>query len=482
MHRSRANAWLGRGGRIRRWVWSGLLAWACVFAPCPHAAAQAPRVTQARGASAPESPRLDACGGAGAGVLEVTLLDVPEAREVHAAICDWFREGGWRVEFPVFHRLPAQTESAQRSEATLRVGITRPSAREAQLLLEVTGEREAATRRWERRVPLGNGLDDVGVEVLAQALHSLAQAAQQTKTAGSPRALTDEQVGDASSDSSRVRSLAESGWSPVREGSASDAALARVARPAGFERRQAARTEAMARPLQPTRAVQPVAPPSRPLLAARRPRSARRTLTPVVDGASASSPDQAEAPPDDAAITALTLRLGLGYQLYARGPEPATHGPLVRAELTAPFGRWSLGAFARAGLFTSASTLPQENLELRLSGASFVLGAAAQRPWAAFGARLAVAAGADVPELEVRTLDPEALRLLADTRPSARPFVGVETGLTWRSGQIEIGLLALVRWQLLASHYQVQRAGQLETLLRPWRLQPGGTLEVAYVW
>ncbi len=98
------------------------------------------------------------------------------------------------------------------------------------------------------------------------------------------------------------------------------------------------------------------------------------------------------------------------------------------------------------------------------------------------GARLAVAAGADVPQLDVQVRDEQALRLLADARPQARPFVGLETGLTWRFGDLELGLLALVRWQLLSSHYQVQRAGQLETLLRPWRLQPGGTAEVAYVW
>jgi hypothetical protein len=428
-------------------------------------------------------------------VLEVMLLDVPEAGEVHAAICDWFREGGWRVQFAASY-LPRVNESTQSSEATLRVGITRLSPREAQLVLEVTGEREAATRLWERRVPLGNGLDDVGVEVIAQALHSLAQAAQQTKTAGSPSPQADGQprMGDASSDPAGERLLAESGWSPLPENALADAALARVARPSGFERQQAARTRAAAPPPQPARA-KPPAQPSRPASAARRRAAAqpsRRALaarsaakatpTPVVDRPQATSPDQAEARAADAAITTLTLRLGLGYQMYARGPEPATHGPLLRGELTAAFGQWSLGAFARAGLFTSASTLPQEDLELSLSGASFVLGAAAQRQWAPLGARLAIAAGADIPELDVRARDPEALRLPADIRSSARPFLGVETGLTWRSGDLEIGLLALMRWQLLASHYQVRREGQLETLLRPWRLQPGGTVEVAYVW
>jgi hypothetical protein len=417
-------------------------------------------------------------------VLEVTLIDVREAGEVHAAICDWFREGGWRVQFFTSDRLPWLNESAQSSEATLRVGITRPSAREAQLLLEVASEREQATRRWERRVALRNGLDDVGVEVIAQALHSLAQAALQTKTVGSPSAQADEQerLGPASSDASGEPSLAESGWSPLLENSVSDAALARVARPASFEREEAARTRAASVTRPPARTVQPLAPPPRPPLAARRPRTARRTPTPGLDVAPAASLRSAETLAADAAIIELTLRLGLGYQMYARGPEPATHGPLLRVELTAPFGRWWLGAFARAGLFTSASTLPQEDLELRLSGASFVLGAAAQREWAPLGARLGVAAGADVPELDVQVRDEQALRLLADTRPSARPFVGVETGLTWRLGDLEIGLLALVRWQFLASHYQVQREGQLETLLRPWRLQPGGTLEVAYVW
>jgi hypothetical protein len=47
---------------------------------------------------------------------------------------------------------------------------------------------------------------------------------------------------------------------------------------------------------------------------------------------------------------------------------------------------------------------------------------------------------------------------------------------------VEVGLSALLRWQTSASYYEVLDEAETRTLLRASRLQPGGALEIAYVW
>jgi hypothetical protein len=90
--------------------------------------------------------------------------------------------------------------------------------------------------------------------------------------------------------------------------------------------------------------------------------------------------------------------------------------------------------------------------------------------------------GLELLELETRVWDPSELRVVAARQPRARPSLLFEAGLAWRSGPWELSGLAIARWQLLASHYQVQRGEAADSVLRPWRLQPGASLGAAYVW
>jgi hypothetical protein len=95
--------------------------------------------------------------------------------------------------------------------------------------------------------------------------------------------------------------------------------------------------------------------------------------------------------------------------------------------------------------------------------------------------RAAIGAGADFARVDVRVRDAdEARRLPFSSR--ARPFIAGELGLQRRVWQLDVGASALARWQLLASHYQVQDEDGPRTILRPWRLQPGALIEVGHVW
>jgi hypothetical protein len=357
-------------------------------------------------AAEPEPPRapsiLAPCGGPSGATLEVVLVAPDRASNttlpasplplaaLHRAVCDWFREDSWHVRFSSQPSLPDPTASRG-----LRLVIALTSPRTARLYAD------APRGRWVHDVPLEAGLDDVGIEAVAEALHSAAQAA--TAEAIPPRPRSERPV-----DANTPRS---------------DALMAR-----------------------------PDAEPAPPEPAPREP-----------DRATATSE---RAPPPRTLVegSGLPVHTALGYQAYARGEEPLMHGPALHLELDALSWAVTLGTYFRASLFSSG-TRRTIGFDVRTSGASLSLGAAASVPVAGLTARTGIAGGLDLIALAVRVADPGLVRQLPHESASLRPFVGGEVGL----------LLIETRYQLLTS------AGPM-TLFRPWQLQPGGMLALGYVW
>jgi hypothetical protein len=100
---------------------------------------------------------------------------MPREATLRRAVCDWFRDEPWSVTFLSEDRaLPRAEEPAQ---GELLVTIFPLSADTAQLNITAPGRSpDWRTARWLERVELRNAFDDVDIEVIAQTLHSTAQA------------------------------------------------------------------------------------------------------------------------------------------------------------------------------------------------------------------------------------------------------------------------------------------------------------------
>jgi hypothetical protein len=95
---------------------------------------------------------------------------------------------------------------------------------------------------------------------------------------------------------------------------------------------------------------------------------------------------------------------------------------------------------------------------------------------------VALGGSADLVALDVQVLAPTELRLSGNRRARPRFFLGAEAGIARRFGAFELELLALVRYQLSHTAYQVQDGQALSTLFESWQLQPGLSLGAGYVW
>lgn len=196
----------------------------------------------------------------------------------------------------------------------------------------------------------------------------------------------------------------------------------------------------------------------------------------------ASSAARASPASSRAAQTAPTpRRVGLGYQIHVRGDEPLTHGPFLNAELALGLRSVALGTFVRAGAFTSGSARFAD-LELALRGLAFGAGISAQAPLGPWSARLALGPSLELISRELTVLDPEGLQPIADQPSRPRAFLGAEGGTAFRSGPFGIGVAGSLRWQLSESYYDLRDQGRRTTVMRPWRWQPGASLDVSYSW
>lgn len=316
----------------------------------------------------------DECGAGNGSApqVRVTLAALAEPERVQRSICDWFASEPWRVTF-------VTADSGARGPA-LSVVVRLRAPREAELVFD---DGSGAPERRELALP--RGLDETGLEIIAQVIHSSAEAYGERTTARAPATVVDE-----------------------------------------------------------------------PFAAA-----------------------GAAAPHTRAADSSLSLNLSAGFHAYARGPEPTTFGPGALAELGWQLRDITLGVYARAALWTSATQQSSE-LELSLRGATAQGGASLSHALGSFVARAALGAGADFARVDVRVRDADEVRRLPFSS-RARPFVAGELGLQRRVWRLDVGASALVRWQLLASHYQVQDEEGLRTILRPWRLQPGALIEIGHV-
>jgi hypothetical protein len=379
---------------LRRW-WGALLLAGLNVGTAARAAGPAP----------PGAPTaLESCGGSGPERLEIVVAaprdalapDTSATLELRRAICDWFRDDRWHVRF-------SSGTPERRGGASLRIvlELTAAAAR-----MQADGLRG----RWTHDVPLVAGLDETGVEAVAEALHSAVQAELAPPIVARPSALR-----------------------------SSAAPRTTLATPA----------DAAPPPLEPA-----------PVTAVGERRAAQR---PHVEGHH------------------LPVHTALGYQLYARGPEPSMHGPALHIEVDALPWAVTLGAYFRASLFTSA-TRRVTGFDVRSSGASLSLGAAASAPVAGLTLRAALGGGLDLVAVAARVNDPELVRLLPARDTSPRPFIGAEAGVRYRAGAFEIALDALLRMLAFDSQYQLLTPNGPVALLQPWQVQPGALLELGYVW
>lgn len=404
------------------------LALPCSIAPAAGAEppALAPR--------APAARVLAPCGGTGPETLEIVVAPAaaPSGPALRRAVCDWFRDDRWRVRWVSPAPLP------ERRLDVLRVVIDPTSSGGVRL------NGEGPRGRWMHELPVPTELDDTGVEAVAEALHSTAQA--EIAPPLMPRRPRASEPAPAPTLPSRP---------PLAASTARDEPLAN--RPSRVSSRPQTTT---APPLRPD--IQPA--PRAPV--ARAPGGERPTPA---------------APRPALAGELLRVHTALGYLAYARGPEPLLHGPSLHLELDALPRGVTLGASFRASLLTSA-TRRTLGFDVRTSGVSLSLGAAASVPVAGLTARAGLGAGVDWLALSVRVRDAELVRRVPERTSSPRFFAGLEAGVRHRFGAFELSADALLRFLPVNTPYQVLADDRPITLLEPWQLQPGASLDLGYVW
>jgi hypothetical protein len=370
---------------------------------------------------------LAGCGGSGPDTLVVTLSRIPEEADLRRAICDWFSDEPWHV------RLRSVGSALPRAErpppGELRVTILLASEGAAQLNVTAPGrEPGEAPSRWLERVSLSHGFDDVDIEVIAQTLHSTAQASLSRAFPPAPPA-------------------------PPRP-----APAAPPAPPAQ---------------LAAAPATGPVAAPGAALsggLAA----ASGVVASPASDG-------QRAAASHGTSLFSLPLHSALGYQFHARGGEPMTHGPELRLELDWLARSVILASYVRSAWFTSTPA-NANGVVIGLQGMGLGGGLAASLPFEHWLARIAFGSNVDLVNIEATVADTQSLRSAGTGGARPRVFLTGEAGVTVRLARIELGASGLLRWQTSESHYDVLEQGQPHALVRAWRLQPGAALELAYVW
>jgi hypothetical protein len=106
------------------------------------------------------------CGGNGPANIDVSWVNIDAQQALESAVCDWFRDDPWRVRFSRLSFVPAP-----RAPETLSIAVELASAERARLHVTVSPE-----PYWTHDVALSAGLDETGVEIIAQTLHSITDA------------------------------------------------------------------------------------------------------------------------------------------------------------------------------------------------------------------------------------------------------------------------------------------------------------------
>jgi hypothetical protein len=407
------------------------------------------QLVSARAAHAlPPEPRAAALAPCGAGEdpLEIVMLPPPSPaslapdaaipRSLRDAVCDWFRDDRWSVSFSQRAALPEPSARGLRLSLELRVDLAR-------LHIDTTSGRSV------HDVPLGSGLDDAGVEAVAEALHSAIQATSVELHPGSEAAPS------ASSSSERANALVGETRSPRRVSTDVEEGHEVLATPA--------------------RAPAPEPPSASPTVPRVSTAAARDEAAPDSgsNGVRASKPGTRG--------RQFPVHTALGYQAYARGAEPFMHGPALHVELDALSRAVTLAGYFRAAAFTSG-TRRSGGFAVGSSGVSLSLGAAASLPVGGVSLRAAASSGVDLVALDVRVIEPTLVRSVPDRHVAPRPFSGLEAGVRYGLGSFELAVDALVRWLWVDTPYQVRDGERTLTVFQPWQLQPGAVLELGCIW
>jgi hypothetical protein len=289
----------------------------------------------ARDAPAPP-PRaaLAPCGAGREPLAVVLLVPAPPAAAptrgalgaLRDAICDWFQGDRWSVSFSQQAALSDPNVRHLRLSLELRSSAAdRPSLDTARLHIDT------ASGRSVHDVPLQSGLDDAGIEAIAEALHSTAQAAS-------------------------------------------------------AEAPPPARADALATPaLEPKLDARPASASS----------TASAAVPPLHDDGTSDRASSARAPGPVTSGRHFPMHTALGYQAYARGAEPFMHGPALHVELDVLSHAFTLAGYFRASAFTSGTrrsagfAVRSSGASLSLgAAASLPIGAASLRAAASSGVDL----------------------------------------------------------------------------------------------
>ena len=407
---------------------SGCDRWPVVVAlvlGCPPAWAEAgapPPIAPPPSASQPGAPPPPTASYAPApATVRITIVSAASTAAFPARLASWF---GDRTEVTVAATAslaPGDVLGAQRPPGVY-VWITVPAPHHARLYFVVVQPGVAEQRFLWREVELTQGLDEIGEERIAQVVHTSALALWEGSVS-SPRAELEQQL--------------EVPWTgPVADNGATTPP-AGVQPPGSGPDATAAPGEAS--PTSPT---------------ARQPSESRHL------------------PPDDDGRVGIVVRgeVGLGYALATRGEGGIAHGPELALELLASQGRWAGGGFVSAQYLVPTEV--GQALQMTVAGGRLRVGGALQAPIAdRLAVETVIHGGVDV--VRSRATSTAAVQALGASS-ELLPAVGMRVGVRLpASGGVGVALAATLDVELLDTHYDLERRGQIRREIDPREVQPG---------
>ncbi len=349
--------------------------------------------------------------------VQITLVGAASATDFRARLQSWF-DAATVINVAAAFALDPGTVLGPKSTPGIHVWVTVPSSRLARLYLVVVAPEPTATQRFLLRdVPLDQGLDELGLERIAQVIHASSLALWHGSEQ-SPRNEVEQRL--------EQLTATEPASEPAREWS-------------------------------------DVPGPDDPEPAAPAPRESSEPVTPSGTASRADRPPGAPSPSP-------AVRVALGYGATTRGPEGLAHGPQL--DLALLTGTQPLGV---GGTLSARYLLPieaeAEHLAISTTGVRLRAGAASH--WTAaerLAFETAVTGGVDVIAYEARSTA-QVRTLPRETE--ARPVVAVQIGFRVPARDWSLAGAATLDVQLLRTHYDIARAGGPDRVLEPFTAQPG---------
>jgi hypothetical protein len=360
------------------------------------------------------------------GEVHVVLVGPTPAPEFSARLQSLFG-AETRVSVAATYAIKPDEVLGPKQAPGVHVWITTPSRSNARLYFVVVDASAPEQRFLMRDVELGEGLDELGLERVAQVVHASAQALWQGQSE-SPRAELEREL---------YQVQAAAGAPPSAATPAEPAAQVGAVQP-----------EAAPPPTEPVASPSSdEAPPTEP----------------------SREPDLTDLGPADGASSA-QYEVALGYGATTRGAEGVAHGPELALMVLGDVGPAALGGFLSARYLFPVHPKAAE-LDLRVTGAGLRGGLVLHHELAPIAAVEAAAyLGADVIRYSAKSSE------TVEAGPSereTRPLVGAQLGIRIPARGWGFALAATVDVPLQKTHYDIVRDAGPEEVLTPSRVQLG---------